>query len=308
MMTTAQHEVIRIFLVLVAYFKLYLTQLDFELAFLNSELHEEIWMDIDDPVADLKLLFKIPTGYGLCIMKCIYGLKQASREWLLLLDSFLVSYAFILYQAKDGIGIYVSFADPRGPIIILVYVDDLLIATTTITQKDDIVRYLKLQANCTDMGPVTTFIGLQIDHSRDMGTVKLSMANSIALMLQKLKLTDIRPRVRPGDQVAIQPDSSDFETEYGPSLVDTTTTERRILSAAEITKHQSMVGALIYIMVCLRADIAYCVLILTTYMTKPCKVCWQKALHVVAYLKHTADAYLEYRPTNLLIKFYTDSN
>ena len=47
-------------------------------------------------------------------MKCIYGLKQASREWQLLLDSFLLSYSFNLYQAKDGIGIYVSFADPRG--------------------------------------------------------------------------------------------------------------------------------------------------------------------------------------------------
>ena len=103
--STAQHEVIRIFLVLVAYFKLHLSQLDFELAFLNSELHEEIWMDVDDPVADLRKLFKIPTGYGLRIMKCIYGLKQASREWQLLLDSFLLNYAFNLYQAKDGCGI-----------------------------------------------------------------------------------------------------------------------------------------------------------------------------------------------------------
>ena len=134
------------------------------------------------------------------------------------------------------------------------------------------------------------------------------MANSIALMLQKLKLTDIRPRVRPGDQLAIQPDSSDFDNEYGPSLVDMTTSPREILSATEITKYQSMVGALIYIMICLRADIAYCVLILTTYMTRPCKACWQKALHVVAYLEHTADLYLEYKPTNLLISFYTDSN
>jgi len=241
-------------------------------------------------------------------MKCIYGLKQASREWQLLLDSFLVSYSFTLYQAKDGIGIYVSFADPRGPIMILVYVDDLLIGTTTATQKEDIVAYLKLQANCHDMGPVTTFIGLQIDYDRDAGSIKLNMANSIALMLQKLKLTDIRPRVRPGDQVAIQPDTYDFDTEYGPSVVDTTTSPRQILPASEITKYQSMVGALIYIMICLRADIAYCVLILTTYMTKPCKVCWQKALHVVAYLKHTANVYLEYRPTDLLIKFYTDSN
>ena len=180
--------------------------------------------------------------------------------------------------------------------------------SATITQKDDIVKYLKSRANCTDMGSVTTFIGLQINYDRDTGTVKLSMANSIALMLQKLKLTEIRPRVRPGDQISIQPDAYDFDTEYGPSVVDMTTLPRQILPAAEITKYQSMVGALIYIMVCLRADIAYCVLILTTYMTKPCKVCWQKALHVVAYLKFTADAYLEYRPTDLLIKFFTDSN
>ena len=193
--------------------------------------------------------------------------------------------------------------------IVLVYVDDLLIATTTTYQKDDIITYLKSQANCTDMGPVTTFIGLQIDYDRDAGSIKLNMANSIALMLQNLKLTEIRPRVRPGDQQAIQPDALlDFVNEYGPSLADTTTSPREILSATDITKYQSMVGALIYIMICLRADIAYCVLILTTYMTKPCKVCWQKALHVVSYLKHTANLYLEYKPTNLLIKFLTDSN
>ena len=306
--STAQHEVIRIFLVLVAYFKLHLSQLDFELAFLNSELAEEIWMDIDDPVADLRRLFNIPPDHGLRIMKCIYGLKQASREWQLLLDSFLVSYNFTMYQAKDGIGIYVSFADPRGPILILVYVDDLLIGTTTVNQKDDIIAFLKSQATCTDMGPVTTFIGLQINYDRESGSIKLSMSNSIALMLQKLKLTDIRPRVRPGDQHAIQPDTYDFDNEYGPSVVDINTPPRQILSDTEITKYQSMVGALIYIMICLRADIAYSVLILTTFMTKPCKVCWQKALHVVAYLKHTADLYLEYKPTDLLIKFFTDSN
>ena len=80
------------------------------------------------------------------------------------------------------------------------------------------------------MGPVTTFIGLQIDYDRDNGTVRLNMANSIALMLQKLKLTDIRPRVRPGDQVAVQPDATDFETEYGQSSVDTTASSREILS------------------------------------------------------------------------------
>ena len=185
-------------------------------------------MDIDDPVADLRRLFTIPPGYGLRVMKCIYGLKQTSREWQLLLDSFLVSYSFTLYQAKDGIGIYVSFADPRGPIIILVYVDDLLIATTTVFQKDDVIKYLQSDANYTDMGPVTTFIGLQIEYNREMGTVKLSMVNSIALMPQKLKLTDIRPRVRPGDQIAIQPDASDFDTEYGQSADDTTTNSYKL--------------------------------------------------------------------------------
>ena len=140
-------------------------------------------MDIDDPVADLRRLFKIQPGYGLRIKTCIYGLKQASREWQLLLDSFQVSYAFTLYKAKDGIGIYVSFADPRGPIIILVYVDDLLIATTTLSQ-DEIIIYLQSNANCTDMGTITTFIGLQIDYDRQMSIVKLSMTNSIQLMLQ----------------------------------------------------------------------------------------------------------------------------
>ena len=143
----------------------------------------------------------------------------------------VTDFEYLIGLTHIGIGIYVSFADPRGPILILVYVDDLLIGTTTITQREDVIKYLKSRANCTDMGPVTTFIGLQINYDREKGTVRLSMANSIALMLQKLKLTDIRPRVRPGDQVAIQ-------SEYGPSVVDMTTSPSQILPAAEITKYR----------------------------------------------------------------------
>lgn len=63
--STAQHDFNWICLVLTAYFKLYLSQLDFELASLNSELNEKIWMNIDDPVADFRRLFKIPPGYEL---------------------------------------------------------------------------------------------------------------------------------------------------------------------------------------------------------------------------------------------------
>jgi hypothetical protein len=40
----------------------------------------------------------------------------------------ITDFEYLIGLTHIGIGIYVSFADPRGPILILVYVDDLLIA------------------------------------------------------------------------------------------------------------------------------------------------------------------------------------
>nr|CAN64686.1 hypothetical protein VITISV_013732 [Vitis vinifera] len=73
----SKKDSLRIILALVAHFDLELQQMDMKTAFLNGELEEEVYM-------------KQPEGFSssdgeqlVCkLKKSIYGLKQASRQWI----------------------------------------------------------------------------------------------------------------------------------------------------------------------------------------------------------------------------------
>ena len=51
--------------------------------------------------------------------------------------------------------------------------------------------------------------------------------------------------------------------------------------------YNELVGCLIYVMVCTRPDIAFCVSSLTTYFSSPKKIYWETALHCLGYLAAT---------------------
>ena len=51
--------------------------------------------------------------------------------------------------------------------------------------------------------------------------------------------------------------------------------------------YKELVGSLIYVMVCTRPDIAFCVSCLTTYFSEPKQIHWDTAMRCLGYLKAT---------------------
>ncbi|KAI1006202.1 hypothetical protein K3495_g2019 [Podosphaera aphanis] len=116
---TIRMDTLRLFLLaLVAKFDFECHHYDIKNAFTESTLNEEIYLAPPEGV-------QVSKGKVLKALRSIYGLKQAGRDWSLLLKKFLLSIDF--QQSLADPCLYVH---PKKSIWIFVYVDDIAAAGT----------------------------------------------------------------------------------------------------------------------------------------------------------------------------------
>jgi hypothetical protein len=123
-----------IVMALVAHYDLELHQMDVKIAFLEGDLQESVYMAQPE---DFVIEGKEYMGYRL--KKSIYGLKQASRQWYLKFDEVIKKIGFLKNQVDNCVYIKIK----RSIFIILVlYVDDILLASNDKNLLHEIKRFL----------------------------------------------------------------------------------------------------------------------------------------------------------------------
>jgi hypothetical protein len=80
------------------------------------------------------------------------------------------------------------------------------------------------------------------------------------------------------------------------------------LDTEERASYKSLVGTLIYLMVCCRPDLAYAMSVLSKYLDKPTREHLRAAKHVLRYLNGTTDHGLVYKRRNTGLIGYTDAD
>ena len=152
-----QMETIRAILAIAPTRKLIIHQLDIKGAYLNGTLKEEIYM-------------RQPKGYGdstnqVChLIKTLYGLKQAGREWNLEIDRKMQGKGYV--RLRSDACVYIWHMDDDF-VIITVWVDDMLLFTTTTPFKEKAIADISNEWEITDLGTPTKIIGIELAISPD---------------------------------------------------------------------------------------------------------------------------------------------
>jgi len=144
-----------------------LDQLDVKTAFLHGDLEEEIYMS--QPMG-----FKTARkGHMVCkLKKLLYGLKQSPKQWYKRFDSFIQGKKYT-QSHYDPCAYYNKLASGEY-IYLLLYVDDMLIASKSRYAIDKLKKDLSSEFEMKDLGEAKKVLGMETERDRKSGKVSLT--------------------------------------------------------------------------------------------------------------------------------------
>ena len=180
---------IRLILALVASLDLELHQMDVKTAFLNGVLDEEIYMEQPDAFVQKGNEQKVCK-----LLKSIYGLKQSSRQWYLKFHKAVTSFDFEMI--KEDHCVYMKRFEGNF-VILSLYVDDILLAGTSLKAIKTIKDWLSLNFEMKDMGEAEYILGVKIKRDRSKRMLSMSQKTYIAKILERFNMRDCKPMDTP---------------------------------------------------------------------------------------------------------------
>ena len=75
-----------------------------------------------------------------------------------------------------------------------------------------------------------------------------------------------------------------------------------------LVQYASVVGSLMYVMVCTRPDIAHAVGVVSRYMANPGKEHWEAVKWLLRYLRRTSSTSLWFGKGNVTVQGFVDAN
>jgi histone deacetylase 1/2 len=136
-----------------------LRQLDVKNAFLHGVLEEEVYMRQPPGYEDRGRM-----NYVCKLDKALYGLKQAPRAWYSRLSSQLIALGFFASKSDTSLFIY---RKSHITIFMLIYVDDIIVASSSQSATDALLRDLSKEFALKDLGDLHYFLGIEVHKVSD---------------------------------------------------------------------------------------------------------------------------------------------
>ncbi|KAL4271204.1 hypothetical protein GQ457_13G028940 [Hibiscus cannabinus] len=279
---------VRVVLAMCATFNLHLEQLDVKTVFLHGDLEEEIYMLQPEGFEE-----KEKKNLVCRLNKSLYGLKQVPRCWYKRFDSFIMSLGYNRLNA-DPCAYFKRFGE-NGFVILLLYVDDMLVAGPNKDHIEELKARLAREFEMKDLGPENKILGMQIHRDRSNRKIWLSQKNYLKKILSRFSMQDCKPISTP------LPINFKLSSSMSPSSEE----ERMEMSRVP---YASAVGSLMFAMICTRPDIAQAVGVVSRYMANPGREHWNAVKRILRYIKGSLNVALCYGGSDFLISGYVDSD
>jgi histone deacetylase 1/2 len=136
-----------------------LRQLDVQNAFLHGILEEEVYM-CQPPV----YVGSTRPDYVCKLEKALYGLKQGPRAWYRRLCDKLQALGFVPSKADTSLFYYNK---GKHTIFVLVYVDDIIVASSSQEAVDALLGDLRQDFALKDLGDLHYFLGIEVKRNKE---------------------------------------------------------------------------------------------------------------------------------------------
>ncbi|MCH84454.1 retrovirus-related Pol polyprotein from transposon TNT 1-94, partial [Trifolium medium] len=250
----AKMTTIRTVLAISSIYRWHIHQLDVDNAFLHGDLDEDVYMKIPQGLEGV-------TGNKACkLIKSLYGLKQASRQWYAKLSQFLTSIGYT-QMPSDPTLFTKSIGDQFTTL--LVYVDDIVLAGNCLDEIQQTKNQLHTAFGIKDIGVLKYFLGLEVAHSEQ----------GITLCQRKYCLDLLTETGTLGCKPSSVPMDPSHRLYHDDSLPHD-----------NVTEYRALVGKLLYL-TSTRPDIAFPVQQLSQFLDAPTSLHFKAAHKVLRYLK-----------------------
>ncbi|GBN72653.1 Retrovirus-related Pol polyprotein from transposon TNT 1-94 [Araneus ventricosus] len=237
--------------------------IDIECAYLYGSLNEKLYLEQPEGFQE-----KPKADYVALLKKSLYGLHQSGRQWFKELNETFISIGFYKYKYTNCVYIY------QSPVVILVYVDDLVIFAKNEESMKEVITKIKKKFKLRDLGEVKYLLGIEFEQID--GKVYLHQRKYINKLLKKFDVNIC-------EEVKV-PLSVDMN--ISKSSCPTNVQEKKFV---EKFPYRELIGNLMFLASRTRPDIQFAVTFLSQYRSNPGLNHWKAALQILKYVGSTSD-------------------
>ena len=278
---------IRLVIAIAFMFHMHVHQLDVSSAFCYANLDEDVYMY---PPPDEEL----SNGWCFKLIKALYGLRASPRQWNRHIDKFIKSMQF----RSCVLDTCLYYRWHQGKLtLLLLYVDDIIIASVDFEFLVFVKNKFCQTFEMRDMGECQSFLNIRITRGEDW--FKLDQSQYAEKVIQKFN--HVMGNSRKNKEAPLPSNAQELLA-----------AERELTSEQEdwVSKfpYRSIIGAILYLALHTRPDLAYAIGLLSRYSSNPTYASCRLAIHLLKYLRGTTSKGIKFSGSKFDLHVFSDAD